>query len=150
MAQFMRMPEVYWSASDAMAPPPAAMQVEEYLLHPFNFTIAAMYNEIIIGYVLFVKRTSIGAELHTGFHPQARGKIAKAFIEDAIHRAFTVKGLMKLWAIIPADNRRAILGAKAIGFTPEGRLTKAMVRGGQMCQDCPPGLYDLLILGMSK
>jgi RimJ/RimL family protein N-acetyltransferase len=150
MAQFMRLPEIYWAASDAMAPPPEMMQLEEYMLHPFNFTVAAMFDETIIGYVLFMKRTSIGAEMHVGFHPQARGRIAKAFIEDAIHRAFTSKGLMKLWAIIPSDNRRAILGAKAIGFAVEGRLTRAMMRGGQVCQDCPPGLYDLLILGMSK
>jgi RimJ/RimL family protein N-acetyltransferase len=109
-----------------------------------------MYDELIIGYVLFVKRTSVGAEIHCGFHPQARGKIAKACIEDAIHRAFTDKGLVKLWGIIPSDNRRAIHMAKTIGFACEGRLRRAMMRGGQMCQDCPPGLYDLLIMGMSK
>lgn len=148
MTAFMKRPDIYWSASDALAPSPDQMDFTPHLLNPYVWTIGATYDGDIIGYVQFVKRTSIGAEIHAGFHPQFRGKIAKAFVLNGVARAFKEKGLLKLWAIMPSDNRAAILMSKACGFSFEGRLTKAIVR--QVEAGSGPPLRDLVIFGLSK
>ena len=118
------------------------------MTHQHTYTVAVHVNHYIIGYVQFVQRTSIGAEIHVGFHPNFRGVIAKAGIEDAIRTVFEKKGILKLWAIIPSDNRPAILLAKAVGFEPEGRITRAIMRGGSKWSE--PGLKDLVILGLNR
>ena len=148
MVSFMRTPAIYWSASDALAPAPEQMDLKGYLLHPDTWTCAATYKGQIIGYVLFNRRTSIGAEIHCGFHEQARGQMAKTFVDFAVSRAFSEKGLLKLWAIIPSDNRAACMLAGACGFVREGRLTNAIVRHG--AAEGRPPLRDLIILGRSR
>lgn len=157
MASFMRQPELYWPTTDALAPQPADMRLEEYLTSQWVWTLACCYNNNIIGYVQLNTKTSIGAEFHTGFHPNCRGRIAKVFVEYAITRAFTDKGLLKLWALIASDNRPAILGAKSVGFVPEGRLTKAIMRSPSIAGrrfperwSQTPGLRDIVILGLTK
>jgi RimJ/RimL family protein N-acetyltransferase len=157
MAAFMRQPEIYWSASDAGAPPPEAMQIEAHLAHSHTWTLACCYADTIIGYVQLVQRTTIAAEIHTGFHANFRGIIAKRFIQYAIGRAFTDRALLKLWAIIPSDNRAAVRLARQLGFEHEGRLVKAIVRGWQpddvtrtRMSVVAPGLYDLVILGLRR
>lgn len=148
MQEFMRRPDIYWSASDALAPPPEAMDFVAQMLHPDVWTIAATANGLICGYVLFNKRTSIGAEIHTGFHPQFRGKFAKTVIEWAIQRAFKEKGLVKVWAIIPSDNQAAVWGCRSMGFVFEGRLRNAIVRRPET--DGGPPLRDLLLFGRER
>lgn len=142
MQSFMQQPDIYWATSDRMAPPPEAMDFVTHLMSPFVWTVAALWDKTIIGYVQFVQRTSVGAELHVGFHQAARGRVARTFTEHAIGRAFTERGLLKLWAIIPSDNRRAIVAAYIMHFRLEGRLTRGIMREG--------GLRDLLILGLEK
>lgn len=142
MQSFMRRPDIYWPAMDAMAPPPETMDFIGHLMSPYTWTVAAMWSGEIIGYVQFVTRTSVGAELSVAFHPQARGRVAKAFTEYAVGRAFSERGLLKLWAIIPSDNRRAIMAAHIMHFHLEGRLTKGMMREG--------GLRDLLIFSLER
>lgn len=148
MAAFMRSEDIYWSASDALAPAPEQMDFHGYLLHSDTCAYAAMYKGTIIGYVVVVRRTSIGAEIHCGFHPQARGKIAKTFFQLAVARAFSEKGLLKLWGIIPSDNRAACMFAAACGFRREGVLTNAIVRGG--AAEGRPPLRDLVILSLAR
>ena len=138
----MRRPDIYWPTSDSMAPPPEAMDFVEHMLKPFTWTVAAMWAGEIIGYVQLLQRTSIMAELTTAFHPQARGRIAKTFVEHTIGRAFAERGLLKLMAVIPSDNRRAIVSAYVLHFKLEGRLTGAIIRDG--------GVRDLLIFGLSR
>lgn len=147
MQAFMRRPDVYWSAADALMPPPEAMDFVGHMAHPDVYTLAATHGGHVVGYVQFNKRTSIGAEIHVGFHPQYRGIVAKRVVEYAIGLVFRDKGLLKLWAIVASDNRAAVLGAKAIGFTPEGRLRNAIVR--DVAAGGPP-LADLIILGLSR
>jgi RimJ/RimL family protein N-acetyltransferase len=142
MQAFMRRPELYWQCHDAFSPPPEQVEYTAYLAHPDIWTIAGTYRGRIIGYVVFNKRTSVGAEIHTAFRSEFRGVIARAIVQHAIGRAFTERGLLKLWAIIPVDNKPAIVGARHIGFRQEGRLTNAILRA------C--GLTDLLILGLGK
>lgn len=147
MQAFMRRPDVYWSSGDALMPPPEAMNFVEHMAHPDVYTLAATHAGHVVGYVQFNRRTSIGAEIHVGFHPQYRGFVAKRVIEYAIGLVFRDKGLLKLWATVPSDNRAAVLGAKAIGFVVEGRIRNAIVRdvgGGG------PPLADLIILGLSR
>ncbi len=148
MVQFMRTPEIYWSASDALAPQPEQMDFEGYLLHPDVWSLAATFKGTVIGYVLFNKRTSIGAEVHCGFHQHARGKIAFTFMQMAITRAFAERGLLKVWAIIAADNRAACMGCGALGFVREGVLRNAVVRQG--AAEGKPPLRDLVIFGLSR
>jgi RimJ/RimL family protein N-acetyltransferase len=145
MASFMRRPEIYWPASDCLAPPPEAMRFEEHLVSPHVWTIAATYQDQIIGYVQFIQKTTIGAEIHTGFHPKARGKVAKTMIEYAIAMAFRDRGLTKLWGIIASDNKPALMMAASIGFHREGRLTNSIVRKHE--GDGPP-LSDLILVSL--
>ncbi len=148
MVAFMRQPDIYWAASDALAPQPEQMRFEEYLLHPDVWSLAATYKGHIVGYVLFNKRTSIGAEIHCGFHQNARGKLALVWCQYAIAKAFAERGLLKVWAIVPADNRAALMGCGALGMVREGLLRNAIVRAGA-AEGAPP-LRDLVIMGLSR
>lgn len=149
MQDFMRMPDIYWSATDALAPQPEAVDFATHLVHQDTWTLAITYSsQYIVGYVQFIKRTSVGAEIHVGFHPNFRGKVAKAAIQYAIGLAFGVKHLVKLWATIPSDNRPAIALARAIGFQPEGRLRQSIMRGESKWGKA--GLKDLVLLGLSR
>lgn len=142
MQAFMKRPEIYWATSDSMAPPPEAMDFIGHLRSTYTWTIAAQWDGTIIGYVQFVQRTSVLAELHVAFHPQARGRVARTFTEHAIGRAFTERGLLKLLAIVPSDNRRAVMAAHIMHFRLEGRVSRAIMREG--------GLRDLLLFGLEK
>lgn len=161
MQSLMQMPEIYWQASDALAPQPEEMDFVGHMAHPHTWTLAATYDAHIIGYVQFVRRTSIGAEIHTGFHPQFRGNaIPKKMCEYAIGQAFIEKQLHKLWAIIASDNVGAVRLARTIGFEHEGRIKGAIVRAPEMLSDRTREFVerrsnstpfrDLLILGLSK
>lgn len=157
MAAFIRQPSIYWAVSDAAAPPPEVLDIESHLAHPHTRTLACCLGDVIIGYIQFILRTSVCAEMIVGFHPNFRGKVAKAFCQYAIGQAFAEKGLLKLYVSIPSDNRRALVMARSCGFRPEGRLTRAVIRGYEISDldrraftSTPPGLYDLLILGLSK
>lgn len=142
MQAFMRQPEIYWATSDRMAPPPEVMDFIGHLMSPYTWTVAAKWEQTIIGYVQFVQRTSVLAELHVAFHPQARGLVARTFTGYAIARAFTERGLLKLLAVIPSDNRRAVMAAHLMHFRLEGTLTCAIVRES--------GLRDLLLFTLEK
>jgi RimJ/RimL family protein N-acetyltransferase len=148
MAAFMRTDDIYWSATDALAPQPEQMDFEGYLLHPDVWSLAATYDGHVIGYVLFNKRTSVGAEIHCGFHKAVRGAVTKTFVQLAIARAFEERGLLKLWAIIPSDNRPACMLAGACGFEREGLLRNAIVRSG--AAEGKPPLRNLVIMGLSR
>lgn len=157
MAAFIRQPSIYWAVSDAAAPPPEILDIESHLAHPHTWTLACCFADKIIGYTQLVLRTSVCAEMVVGFHPNFRGRIAKAFCQYTIGKAFAEKGLLKLYVSIPSDNKRAIRMAHACGFNQEGRLAKAVIRGYQISDlddrafgSTPPGLYDLIILGLSK
>lgn len=152
MASFMRRADIYRPAVDALALPAESYNLEEQLLSPQVWTLGAMYNDQIVGFVQISQRTSIGGEILTGFHPQARGAVAKAFGAYAIDIAFATKGFLKLWAIIPADNKPAIYMARALDFRLEGRLTEAIVRDKVEYSHkiYAAGLRDLLILARSK
>jgi RimJ/RimL family protein N-acetyltransferase len=148
MQDFMRIPELYWSAADALSPQPEQIDFVGHMAHPDTWTVAITYDQYIVGYVQFIRRTSIGAEIHVGFHPNFRGHIAKGAIQYAIGVAFGVKHLLKLWAIIPSDNRPAIALSRSIGFVPEGRLRQAIMRGDSRWGKA--GLKDLVLLGLSR
>ena len=156
MAWLMRQPEIYWSGTDALAPQPEQMAFEQFLLDPNVLTVAALWNNTICGFVYVVKRTSILGELHCGFHPSVRGRLAKGFVEYTIEQAWQ-QGFLKLWTLIPVDNRAAILGAKACGFTPEGRIKDAIMRqptpqGKKFPErfDNKPGPKDVMILTLAR
>jgi RimJ/RimL family protein N-acetyltransferase len=142
MQEFMRRPEIYWAVSDTMSPPPEAMDFIGHLTSPYVWTVAALWQQDIIGYVLFETRTTVSAVLHVAFLEGARGQVARAFTQHAIGRAFTERGLLKLWAFVPTDNRRALMGARHLGFHEEGRLTKSIMRND--------GLRDLIVMGLEK
>lgn len=146
MQAFRRRADVYWEANDALAPPPENVDIISHMLHPDVWTVAGVLAGHIFGYVEFIRRTSVGAELHVGFHPQFRGVIARAVVRLAIHRAFAEKGLVKLWAPIASDNKAALFGARHLGFREEGRLTRAIVRKVNDRGE----LRDLVLMGLSR
>lgn len=147
MDSFMRTPEVYWSAVDALAPQPEEIDFTGHILSRDVLTYACTFQDTIVGYVQFIKRTSIGGEIHTGFHRQFRGKIAKSFIQYAIALVFRDKLLVKIWAMIPSDNKPAIYLARHIGFAHEGRLKDAVVRS---VKGGGPPVRDLVIMGLRR
>jgi RimJ/RimL family protein N-acetyltransferase len=119
----------------------------EHMLHNDTWTVAATFHGHIIGYVKFVRRTSVMVEMTVGFHPQFRGRVARACVQDAIAQVFRDKGMLKIYAAIPDDNKAALAGIRrlGVGFVQEGRLTRAIVREGRN-----PPLADLLIFGLSR
>ena len=157
MASFMRRPDIYMPSSDVLAPPAEVMGFEAHLLNPHTWTVGCFYGPHIIGFVQFIQKTSIGGEIHCGFHPQARGRIAKAFGQYAIDMAFAEKGFLKLWGIIPSDNKQMLWLARHMGFTEEGRIHAAIARGESSYnvnkpgyRFYPAGLRDLVIMGLKK
>lgn len=142
MQQLMRRPDIFWASADAMSPPPEEIDFVEHLAHPDTYTFAGTYKNTIIGFVRFVKRTTVLAEIHVGFLPGFRGQIAKAIIEYAIAAVFQFKGCRQLLAIIASDNRAAIQMARHIGFKPTARLRDAIVK--------KDGLRDLVLLTLTR
>lgn len=143
MQAFMRQPDIYWAGADALAPQPEQRDFVSYLQHSDVWTLGAFHAGFVFGFVTFNQRTSVGAEIHVGFHPQYRGYIAGKVVQFALDQAFNQKGLLKVWAPIPADNRAAIMGARRLGFHVEGRLTNAIVRHNVL-------LTDLVILSTER
>jgi hypothetical protein len=146
MQEFMRRPELYWPVRDALSPQPETVDFITHMQNPSVWTLAATLEDMIIGYVQFVARTTVMVEITVAFHPQCRGKIAKAFTQHAIGMLFRDRTVTKVIACIPADNRAARWGACAIGFREEARLLQAMVR--------PPInthiLQDIIIFNLSR
>lgn len=148
MQAFMRQPALYWPVRDALAPQPEQVDFVGHMLEPTVWTLAGTLNGHIIGYVQFVARTSVMSELTVGFHPQCRGRIAKALTQYAIGLAFRDHGLLKLIACIPADNRAAQFGARLLGFKEEARLREAIVR--PMTERDPTPLRDIIIYSLRR
>ena len=142
----MRHPDIYWPTRDAIAPQPE--NVHFIFDDPEVWTVAALWDGHIIGYVQFIRKTSIGAEVHTAFMPEFRGKPAKAIGQFAIAKAFTEKALLKLWAPIPSDNRPAMMAARLMGFRVEGRLTRAIIRGDSRWGKA--GIYDMVLFSLNR
>jgi RimJ/RimL family protein N-acetyltransferase len=141
MCQFMARPEIYWATHDRLFPQPEQVDFTQELYHPQTATFAATFRGQIIGYVQFMRRTSIGAEMHLAFREGFRGKIAKAMTLFALSQIFQ-RGMLKVWAGVPSDNRLALLAARHIGMKQEGTLTRAIVTN--------EGLRDLHIFAISK
>lgn len=139
---FMRRPELYWSVNDRLAPQPEQMNLEGWLLHPDVNTYVALAESHMVGYVQFVRKTSIGAELHAAFIPVVRGLIAKRLCRFAMADMFKQKGLLKMWSPIPSDNRAAVFAARHLGMKKEGQLRNAIVREG--------GVRDILLFAISR
>lgn len=149
MQAFRRRSDLFWEGADALSPPPESLDFIAHMLHPDVWTVAGVIAGHIFGFVEFNKRTSIGAEIHVGFHPQFRGRIARAVTLYAIGLAFKERGLLKLWAPIPSDHKAALMAARLIGFRQEGRLTRAIVRRAVAVDGSPP-LADLVLMSLSK
>jgi|SRR5215831_6754765 len=130
MCAFLRRPDIYGPTNDSMAPPAEHMAFEEHLLKPEVWTLAAMWQSHIVGYVQLNRRTSVAAEVHTGFHPQVAGVVKKAFGAYALAKAWKELGLLTVVAMVPTSHRRARLAARLYGFEVEGQLRKAIVHDG--------------------
>lgn len=152
MGAFMRRPDIYGALTDALAPPAEAVQFEDYMVQPTTWTVACMWEEHIVGYVQLVTRTSVAAEAIAGFYPATRGLVAKRFIEYVIKRAWTERGLLVIWVMIPSDNLPARRMVSEVGFSQEARLRKAMTRVPVAYRGVakPPGLYDLVVYSLYK
>jgi len=146
MGSFMRRADIYGPLTDALAPPPESVNFEDYIIQPTTYTMAAMYGPHIVGYCMLVVRTGVAAEMQAGFHPQARGIVAKTFVSYCIAQAWKTKGLLAIWAFIAADNRPARQMAYALGFREEGRLRQSITRAPQDYggRHRMPGVYDLV------
>lgn len=128
MQAFMRQPELYWPVRDALSPQPEAVDFVAHMLEPTVWTLAGTLRGHIVGYVQFTARTSVMVEMTVGFHPQFRGRIAKAIVQHAIGLTFRDRGVLKIIACVAADNRAARLGTSLLGFHEEARLRRAIVR----------------------
>lgn len=141
MQVVMRHPDIFWASADALSPQPEEIDFVAHLTHPDTWTVAGTYKGNIFGFVRFVRRTTVCAEIHVGFLQGFRGKIAKVVIQYAIAAAFKYKGVRMLLAIVPSDNRAAIALARHIGFSEVGKIPQAIVRKG--------GLRDLVLMTLS-
>jgi RimJ/RimL family protein N-acetyltransferase len=142
-AAFMALPEIYWATHDRLAPQPEAVDWQHELSLPSVATFTATFKGNVIGYVQFTRRTSIGVEIHVAFRENFRGKVAKVMTLAAMATMFRDRGVLKVWGVVPADNRLAQLAAYHVGMKLEGTLTRAIVRE-------EGGVRDLLIFGITK
>ena len=148
MQTFMRQPALYWPVRDALSVPPEQMNFVEHMMEPSVWTLAGTLGGHIIGYVQFTARTSVMSEITVGFHPQCRGRIAKALTAHAIGLLFRDHGVLKIIACVPADNRAARWGACALGFKEEARLRNAIVRPVTVHYTTP--LRDIIIFSLTR
>jgi ribosomal protein S18 acetylase RimI-like enzyme len=148
MQSFMRQPGMYWPTQDALAPQPDEINFVERMLSPSVWTYAATLGGHICGYVQFVARTSVMSEITAGFHPQCRGRIAKAIAAHAIGLAFRDLGVVKIIACVPADNRPARMVVRLLGFDEEARLHDAIVR--PMTDKFTTPLRDIIIYSLTR
>jgi RimJ/RimL family protein N-acetyltransferase len=147
MQAFMRQPELYWPVRDALSPQPEQVDFVAHMLEPTVWTLAGTLRGHIVGYVQFVARTTVMVELTAGFHPQFRGRIAKAIVQYAIGLTFRDRGVLKIIALVPADNRAARYGTALLGFHEEARLRRAIVRP----PDSAGGvLQDIIIYSLDR
>ena len=142
MCGFLAQPELYWQINDHLSPQPEALNWREYVSRQDVATYAATWEGNIVGYVQFLKRTSVGAEMTVAFREGFRGRIAKTLTLAAMANAFEKKMLLKLWATVPTDNRLALRAAVHIGMRKEGQLTKSIVRAD--------GVRDLVLFGITR
>jgi hypothetical protein len=148
MAAFMRTPEMYWATRDAFSPSPETMDFAGHMARPDVWTMAATYQGKLVGFVQFTRRTSICAEMEAAFLEGYRGKVALGFCQFALGIAFDIKCLLKVIAVVPSDNRPALMGVRRLGFAEEGRLQQAIVRGESRFGKA--GLYDLVLFGRGR
>ena len=142
VSRFMADPQLYWAINDRLSPQPEQLNWPEYLSRPDVATYVATFYGNIVGYVQFLRRTMIGAEMTVAFRENHRGKVAKTLTLWALAHVFREKRMLKVWAAVPSDNRLALVAARHIGMRLEGKLTKAIVREGGIC--------DLLIFGLTR
>ena len=142
VANLMAVPELYWSINDRLSPQPDQLNWPEYLSRQDVATFVASYGPHPIGYVQFIRKTSILAEMTVAFMDKFRGSVAKQLTLYAMSLVFKEKGILKIFGTVPTDNRRALYAARHIGMRKEGVLTQAIVREG--------GLNDLVVFGITK
>jgi RimJ/RimL family protein N-acetyltransferase len=142
VARFMAIPDLYWASNDRLAPQPEQMDFRQHLMHPDVGTYVARYQGTMIGYTQFIRKTSIGAEMHVAFLQPFRGRVAREMVRYAMANTFKEYGLLKLWSPISSDNKPALFAARHIGMREEGRLTQAIVREG--------GIRDLIVYAITK
>ena len=142
VAALMSIPELYWAINDRLSPQPEQLNWQEYLSRPDVATYVATAHNQAMGYVQFVRKTSIMAELTVAFLPPFRGNVARHLTLYAIADVFKTKGMLKIYATVPSDNRAALYAARFIGMKKEGQLTRAIVRDG--------GVRDLVVFGLTK
>lgn len=142
IASFMRHPEIYGAGGDDLTPPAQNVDFEGFITQHNVLTYILPYDRFPVGFVQFVLRNSIMAEMHVGFLPLFRGRVARKAITEALRRVFAEKGVLKVMAQLPSDARAALRLAAVVGFEREGRLRRAILRNGN--------LIDLIILGVSR
>lgn len=142
ICEFMRIPELYWSVNDRLYPQPDERDLESWIRQPDVSTFVASWDHTIIGYVQFVRRSSVCAEMTVAYAPQWRGNCARTLTLYAMAELFKSRGILKIIAGVPTDNRAALVAARIIGMRKEGQLTKAIVR--------EDGLRDLVVFGITK
>lgn len=128
--------------ADDMIPPAECIDFEKFLLQANVGTFLLEYKEIPVGYIQFVGRNSIMAEIHVAFLPPFRGKCAKEAIKFSLSKIFREKGILKVIANIAVDCRHTLRLASSLGFKREGRLARSILRNGQ--------LRDIIIMGVEK
>ena len=101
LCAFLAQPELYWEINDHLSAQPEQLNWPNYVSRHDVATWAATWDGNIIGYVQFLKRTSIGAEMTLAFRENFRGRIAKTLTLAAMAQAFEKKGLLKIWATVP-------------------------------------------------
>lgn len=64
--------------------------------------------------------------------PEHQGKgLARAIIKSALHYAFAILNLNKVYLLVSEENKKAIHLYKDTGFTEEGRLIQEYFTGGE-------------------
>ena len=91
---------------------------------------------------VFQQRTMILYEAHVQVLPTGRGKAAFRAGVQAITWMFENTLCQKIFGFTPADNKKAVLFTRKVGFRAEGVCTRSRMYRGM--------LHDQIISGLSK
>lgn len=143
MDAFLKIPEIYFVSADDLIPSPEQVDFRPALCNDNRLTFGVTIEDIgLVGYIQYVRRNSIMCEVHAGFLKGYAGKIVKQAGIATLDLVFSHKGMRKVIAVIPADNKAARYSIRQFGFKREGCLTESILRGGQM--------RDLILYGLTE
>jgi len=140
LLRVMRFPEVWMpQVEDGVT---ADGLTVEYLQQRGTPTCLFMDGPKTLGFVALESHGRVWTSMHVGFKPGVPGYVKRSNILYAMMSVFETTETRKLTGMVPEFNKPARWMARQCFMQPTGRVTKAFLRDGKLC--------DLVVYGVSK